>query len=81
MLERITYQLGYPEAARDMIPKSVLTAVNQYSMGTVRTLDSYMKMIGMNVTTKEATEMHWCMEGQPPPGFEEFAPLYTNNQP
>lgn len=79
ILDRIKYQLGYPEAARDMLPKSVLTAVHLYSMGKTRSLKTYMGMIGMNVTTKEATEMEWCTEGQPPPGFEEFAPLYKSN--
>jgi hypothetical protein len=80
-LERIKYQLGFPEAARDMLPKSILTAVDQYSMGRRRPLESYMKMIGMNATTKEATEMKWCMDGQPPPGFEQFASLYTSDRP
>lgn len=81
VLERIKYQLGYPESARDMLPKSILTAVEQYSMGKKRSLESYMRMIGMNATTKEITEMKWCTRGQPPPGFEEFAPLYTNDRP
>ena len=81
IVERIQYQLGFPEAARDMLPKSVLTAVNEYSMGTVRRLDDYMRMIGMNPTTKETTPMEWCEQGKPPPGFEEFDALYSNPKP
>ena len=78
-MDRIKYQLGFPEASRDMIPKSVLTAVDEYSMGTERKLDDYMRMIGMNATTKEAIPMTWCEHGQPPPGFEQYAHLYADN--
>lgn len=54
VLERVKYQLGYPEAARDMLRvKSVLTAVEQYSMGSERPLEEYMRIVGMNMTTKE----------------------------
>jgi hypothetical protein len=78
VVDRIKYQLGFPEGSRDMLPKSVLAAVDEYSMGTVRKLDDYMKMIGMNATTKEITPMYWCAEGKPPPGFEQFAHLYAD---
>jgi hypothetical protein len=77
VLDRVKYQLGYPEAAKDMLQhKSLLTAVEQYSMGTERPLSQYMEMVGMNMTTKEITLTHWCEEGKVPPGFEEFAHLY-----
>jgi hypothetical protein len=49
----VKYQLGYPEAARDMLQhKSVLTAVEQYSMGKERPLEDYLKIVGLNMTTK-----------------------------
>jgi hypothetical protein len=77
VLERVKYQLGYPEAARDMLrTKSVLTAVEQYSMGTVRPLEDYMRIVGMNMTTKEIRYTGWCEEGRPPPGFERLNRLY-----
>ena len=76
IVERIQYQLGFPEAARDMLPKSVLTAVDDYSMGTARSLRDYMQMIGMNAKTKEIIPMAWCEQGNPPPGSEEFDVLY-----
>lgn len=77
ILDRVKYQLGYPEAARDVIPlKSLLTAVEQYTMGRARPLEQYMKMVGLNVTTKEITYTEWCETGHPPPGFEEFNHLY-----
>ena len=77
VLERVKYQLGYPEAARDMLRvRSVLTAVEQYSMGTVRPLDDYLRMVGMNMTTKQITHTGWCEDGLPPPGFEEHNKLY-----
>lgn len=76
VLDRIKYQLGFPEAARDMLAKSILTAVEKYSMGNVRHVEDYMKIIGMDPMTKEVTEMRWCENGVPPPGFEKFSSLY-----
>ena len=64
ILDRLKYQLGYPEAAKDMIAsKSLLTAVEQYSMGSERPLSEYLKMVGLNMTTKELTMTHWCKDG------------------
>jgi hypothetical protein len=77
VLDRIKYQLGYPEAAKDMLPaKSLLTAVEQYSMGKERPLSRYLELVGLNMTTKEVTPTRWCEEGTVPPGFENFAHLY-----
>mmetsp|Transcript_28846 Transcript_28846/g.60907 ORF Transcript_28846/g.60907 Transcript_28846/m.60907 type:complete len:252 (+) Transcript_28846:1-756(+) len=74
---RIKSQLGYPESARDMVkPKSLFTAVEQYSMGTSRSLEDYLKMVGLNMTTKEVTYTAWCERGVPPPSFERYAQLY-----
>jgi hypothetical protein len=73
VLDRVKYQLGYPEAARDMLKhKSILTAVEQYSMGTVRPLEDYLKIAGLNMTTKLVTNTRWCEGGYPPPGFEKY---------
>ena len=77
VLDRIKYQLGYPEAARDMLrSKSILTAVDHYTMGTARSLEDYLKLVGLNMTTKEVTYTGWCEEGRPPPGFEQHNHLY-----
>ena len=77
ILSRIKYQLGYPESAKDFIhPKSILTAVEQYTMGTERPLDDYLRMVGLNMTEKKVTHTGWCEKGEAPPGFEEYAHLY-----
>lgn len=77
VLDRIKHQLGYPEAAIDMLPKkSILTAVEQYSMGTERSLDRYLRMVGLNMTTKEVHYTAWCETGQTPPGMEQYALMY-----
>ncbi|EEC47169.1 predicted protein [Phaeodactylum tricornutum CCAP 1055/1] len=81
VLERIKFQLGYPEASRDMIVhKSLLTAVEQYGMGNERPLEEYLRLVGLNVTTKEITYTGWCEEGYPPPGFERYNNLYPNGK-
>jgi hypothetical protein len=77
VLNRIKYQLGYPESAKDMIlNKSILTAVEQYSMGTERPLEEYLRLVGLNMERKEVTYTEWCETGQPPPGFEKYKHLY-----
>jgi|UPI000581A66B [Skp1-protein]-hydroxyproline N-acetylglucosaminyltransferase len=81
VLDRIKFQLGYPEAARDMMRhRSLLTAVEQYGMGKARPLEEYLKIVGLNMTTKEITYTGWCEEGYPPPGFEKFNNLYPNGK-
>jgi len=80
VLNRIKYQLGYPEASKDMIwPQSILTAVDQYTMGTERPLADYLANIaGLNMMEKKVIRgAHWCDSGQPPKGFEQFANLYN----
>ena len=73
VLERVKYQLGYPESSKDMIRiKSVLTAVEQYSMGKVRTIEEYLRMVGLNMTTKEIQDTKWCATGDPYPIGEDF---------
>lgn len=80
VLDRVKYQLGYPEAAKDMLQsKSLLTAVEQYSMGTERPLSQYLELVGLNMTTKEVTITHWCEEGTVPPGFEDVAHFYETH--
>ncbi|MGK3746426.1 MAG: hypothetical protein ACI8RD_010332 [Bacillariaceae sp.] len=65
VLDRVKYQLGYPEAAKDMLSsKSLLTAVEQYSMGTERPLSQYLDLVGLDMTTKEVTMTQWCETGQ-----------------
>ena len=77
ILDRVKYQLGYPESARDMLKhKSVLTAVEQYTMGKERLLTDYLHLAGLDMTTKEVTVNKWCNWGVPPTGFEKFNYLY-----
>ena len=77
VLDRIKYQLGYPEAARDMIkPKTVLTAVEEYTMGKQRKVEDYLKSVGLDMTKKEVTWTGWCETGKPPKGFEKYNHLF-----
>ena len=79
VLDRIKYQLGYPEASVDVLPtRSILTAVESYSMGTQRPLKDYLKIVGLNMTTKEVTFTEWCEKGYPPPGMEEYNKYYPD---
>jgi hypothetical protein len=63
-----------------IVHKSLLTAVEQYGMGNERPLEEYLRLVGLNVTTKEITYTGWCEEGYPPPGFERYNNLYPNGK-
>lgn len=81
VLDRVKYQLGYPESAKDMLrAKSLLTAIELYTMGKARPLSDYLKIVGLNMTTKEVTYTAWCETGTPPPGFEQYNHLYPNSK-
>lgn len=78
VINRVKYQLGYPESARDMVKtKSIYTSVEKYSMGKVRTIEEYMKSVGLNAFTKEVTITHWCETGQPPEYAKHLAHHYN----
>ncbi len=51
-------------------------AVEQYSMGSSRKLEDYLKIVGLNMNTKEVMYTAWCETGIPPPGFEKHSRLY-----
>ncbi|KAL7559540.1 hypothetical protein ACA910_011930 [Epithemia clementina (nom. ined.)] len=79
ILDRVRYQMGYPEAAPDLLSdRTILTAVESYTMGRVRPLSLYLTLVGLNMTTKEVTPTHWCENGFPPPGFEQYNHLYPD---
>jgi [Skp1-protein]-hydroxyproline N-acetylglucosaminyltransferase len=79
VLLRITHQLGYPEAARDLITEtSVLSDLAHYSMGHVRTIEQYMQYAGIDVMRKEIFMTNYCEEHIMPPGKEHLAKLYED---
>mmetsp|Transcript_6086 Transcript_6086/g.13093 ORF Transcript_6086/g.13093 Transcript_6086/m.13093 type:complete len:147 (+) Transcript_6086:1380-1820(+) len=83
VLDRVKYQIKYPESARDMIkPKSLLNHVEDYGMGKVRTVEKFLDFVGLDMTAKEDYQdfNHWCKSGKIPPGFEKYKHLYTDER-
>lgn len=81
VLNRVKTQLNYPESAKDFIaPRTLLTHVDEYSMGTERSLDDYLAMAGLDMKKKQilGKQIDWCYSGGVPPGKEEYAHLYNN---
>jgi len=77
VLGRVKSQLGYPESARDLlITKSLFTAIDDYTLGTNRSLHDYLEYCGLNFTIKQVLDKEWCELGTPPKGFEQFKHLY-----
>lgn len=80
VLQRVKAQLNYPESQPDFIrPKTILSHVDKYSMGTERKLEDYLFMAGLDmVNKKEVTKPNnWCSKGMPPPGMEQYNDLYS----
>lgn len=81
VLQRVKAQLNYPESQPDFIrPKTILSHVDEYSMGTERKLEDYLFMAGLDmVNKKEVTKPNnWCNKGMPPPGMEQYNDLYSS---
>lgn len=79
VLQRIKYQLGYPESARDLQQvRNVLDHAEGYGMGTKRKLENYMESVGIDVYRKEVIDMKWCKAGTPPENMMHLAHLYKN---
>lgn len=78
VLLRIKHQLGYPEAARDVIDSNLLSDLNHYTMGHVRKIQDYMKYAGIDVLRKEVFETNYCEKHLLPPGREHLAQLYED---
>ncbi len=77
VIQRLKNLLGYPECSSDLVkPQEVLDKIEEYGMGTERSMDDYFKMVGLNLAEKTAIAPEWCHRGVPPPGFEEFNDLY-----
>ncbi len=59
--------LGYPESRAEMIePKSLLYKQHEYGMGTQRSYEDYLKMVGIDFNTKVVTPNTWCRQGEWP---------------
>jgi [Skp1-protein]-hydroxyproline N-acetylglucosaminyltransferase len=80
VLHRVKDQLGYPESAPDLVrPKSVFFGVEHYTMGSVRSIEDYMKMVGLDPVRKEANNIDWCQTGQPPEYAKDKSYLYSSS--
>ena len=79
VLQRIKAQIIYPESTPDLVkPKTVLSHVDKYSMGTKRKLEDYFKMVGLDMVNKQFIhrDMDWCYKGAVAPGYEKYSYLY-----
>jgi hypothetical protein len=74
ILRRCKYMLGYPESKPDLVaPKSILYRLDEWAMGSERSVEQYMKMVGLDMKTKTATTNGWCHKGEWP---EEAKPYF-----
>jgi hypothetical protein len=45
-------------------------------MGSERSLESYLSMVGLDMKQKKVIPTNWCEHGNVPKGFEQYAYLY-----
>jgi [Skp1-protein]-hydroxyproline N-acetylglucosaminyltransferase len=67
VIDRVRNLVKYPEATEEEVAKQdksfVLTELDQYGLGTERTLEEYMKWTGINVQNKQCPSIKWCNQG------------------
>lgn len=67
IINRVKYMLGYPESKLELVhPSSVLFRQDDWSMGRKRSLEQYMKMVGLDMTGKKVRKNMWCHKGDWP---------------
>jgi [Skp1-protein]-hydroxyproline N-acetylglucosaminyltransferase len=67
VINRVKFMLGYPESKLELVhPSSLLYRQSDWAMGKKRSLAQYMKMVGLDMTSKTATRNMWCHNGEWP---------------
>jgi [Skp1-protein]-hydroxyproline N-acetylglucosaminyltransferase len=73
VLKRVKAMLQYPESTSELLnPNSVLYRLEDWSMGTKRSLSDYMDMVGINVKDKIVQRNNWCHSGEWPKQAEQY---------
>jgi [Skp1-protein]-hydroxyproline N-acetylglucosaminyltransferase len=71
VIKRLKHLAGYPDATEEKIKEAgieyVLTSMDEYGVGNVRTLKEYMKFAGISVDEEhdalKCTPIQWCTQG------------------
>ena len=64
IVTRVKYQLKYPESARDFISTKILfTALDDYALGTKRSLEDYLEYCSLDLKNKQVLDGSWCEKG------------------
>ena len=72
IIKRIKHFVGYPDATKEEIASEgfefILTDMEHYGLGKIRTWDDYMKFANLSVDTKNkaiaCAVNSWCNQGQ-----------------
>ena len=73
VIHRVKNMLGYSESASENVyPKSVLYRLEDWGIGKKRSLQTYLKMVGLNMKSKQTTSNTWCFDNQWPEVAEKF---------
>lgn len=75
IVQRVQFLVKFPEAASDdkIVPQNLLTRIDRFGVGTVRTVDQFVKLSEMDLKEKTQNTPRWCQEGLEP--GDELAPL------
>lgn len=68
LIRRVQYMVGYPKHTRELIDKDgdgvVLTELDNYGFGTVRSREDFLKLTQIDVANYRCNKMKWCDEGE-----------------
>ncbi len=73
VVERVQHLVGFPEALEpeQVEPQSLLTRIKEYSCGTRRSREDYIKHNRLDLVNKKQVAPEWCLRGTSPPWMKE----------
>jgi hypothetical protein len=67
VIKRVKHMVGYPEVSIEALEADgdgfILTELDQYGLGTVRTREAYLELTNIDLENKVCKKMTWCEHG------------------
>lgn len=69
IVQRVQTLVRFPEAdsPEKIEVQSLLTRLNKYGLGTVRSAEQFLELAGMDLYKKKQRTPQWCINGEDPP--------------
>ena len=79
IIPRVQHLVQFPEAkSPDQVdPPSLLLRMSEYNVGTVRSVEQFTSMMGMDLVAKKQVVPQWCRRGNIPPHARDKTEHFT----